>query len=279
MYQNNKLDISVSIVIYNTSKTDLIRVIRSIKKYHMGIEILIIDNSEKPTRKELCKHMGVNYQFNNNNLGYGCAHNISLRRSLKNKNKYHVIVNPDVYFEDNVFKKLYEYMEENQDVGLISPKILYPNSSLQYLCKLVPDPFHLAFRKIFPNSKIVNIQNRKYELKFTGYNKTMDVPLISGCFMFIRTSLLHSTGFFDERYFMYLEDFDLCRRFNKISSIVFYPHAFIYHEYMRGHAKDIKLLIYFIRSAIKYFNKWGWFFDKERKEVNLRTLKNLNFKD
>jgi GT2 family glycosyltransferase len=271
------LDIIVSIVIYNTSKSVLSKVIKSIQSQNIEIDIIVIDNSNKSTMEKICNQMSVDYHFNNYNLGYGSAHNISLRQSVQNKIKYHVVLNPDVYFNNDVFIKLYNYMEKNQEVGLITPKVLYPDGSKQYLCKLLPDPIHLFLRKLLPNSKMVRKHNNKFELKFTGYDKTIDVPLISGCFMFIRTSVLDSVGFFDERYFMYFEDFDLCRRINKYFSIVLYPHNHIFHEYARGHANNFNLLYHFIKSGFKYFNKWGWFYDKYRKEINQRTLNDLEY--
>nr|WP_028950943.1 hypothetical protein [Sulfurihydrogenibium subterraneum] len=60
-----------------------------------------------------------------------------------------------------------------------------------------------------------------YELRFTGYNKIMEVPYLSGCFMFIRTKVLEKVGLFDERFFMYLEDTELSRRIHKVSKTIF----------------------------------------------------------
>lgn len=107
----------------------------------------------------------------------------------------------------------------------------------------------------------------------------MEVPYLSGCFMFIRTKVLEKVGLFDERFFMYLEDTDLSRRIHKISKTIYYPYVHIYHEYGKGSYKNLKLLKYHIDSAIKYFNKWGWFFDKERDFINKTTLKKLKYKE
>lgn len=107
----------------------------------------------------------------------------------------------------------------------------------------------------------------------------MNVPYLSGCFMFLRVSVLKEVGLFDERYFMYLEDTDLSRRIHKKYKTIYYPFVHIIHEYSKGSYKNIKLLIYHIHSAIKYFNKWGWIFDKERREINTKVLRELiNYK-
>jgi hypothetical protein len=96
--------------------------------------------------------------------------------------------------------------------------------------------------------------------------------------MMIRTSVLKSVNGFDERFFMYLEDVDLCRRIGKLSRIVYYPKVAIVHNYEKGSYKNKKLLVYHIKSAMKYFNKWGWIFDKNRSKINLKTLEKLNYK-
>jgi GT2 family glycosyltransferase len=90
--------------------------------------------------------------------------------------------------------------------------------------------------------------------------------------MFLRASVLRKTGGFDERYFMYLEDVDLSRRIGRVARTVYYPTVCITHAYQKGSYKSSVLLRRHIRSAIRYFNKWGWFFDAERTDVNRAAL-------
>ncbi|MEZ0322734.1 MAG: glycosyltransferase family 2 protein, partial [Hydrogenothermaceae bacterium] len=199
-----------------------------------------------------------------------------LRKSIEENIPYHLVLNPDVYFGDGVLEELYNFMEANQDVGLVMPKVLYPNGEIQYLCKLLPTPIDVFGRRFLnfgPLKKFVEKRNYIYELRFTGYNKIMDVPYLSGCFMFLRTETLKEVGLFDEKIFMYFEDTDLSRRIHKKYRTVYYPNVHIYHEYAKGSYKSKKLLMYHIQSAIYYFNKWGWVFDKEREEVNKKILK------
>jgi GT2 family glycosyltransferase len=79
-------------------------------------------------------------------------------------------------------------------------------------------------------------------------------------------------GSFDERFFMYFEDFDLSRRMHVAYQTIYYPLVHVIHGYDSGANKSFKLLFEFVSSAITYFNKWGWFFDKERDSINLKTL-------
>lgn len=103
----------------------------------------------------------------------------------------------------------------------------------------------------------------------------MEVPSLSGCFMFVRIAVLKKVGGFDERYFMYAEDLDLCRRIGKVSRTMYYPNVVVYHEYAKGSYKNRRLLRYHLSSVVKYFNKWGWVWDLDRKIINKRILDNL----
>ena len=108
------------------------------------------------------------------------------------------MVNPDIKFESAILVKILAYMKVNTNVGHLMPKVFYPNGELQYLCKLIPTPFDLFFRRFVP---LRFIENRiyRFELRKSGYNTIMDVPYLSGCFMFLRVSALKEIGLFDER--------------------------------------------------------------------------------
>lgn len=271
-----------SIVLYHTDENIAARAIKSFLQSNLSRTLFLIDNSKKDGLRKLEKlDSRIKYIFTGKNLGYGKAHNIALKRSIESNVKYHLILNPDVYFEKGVLEKLYEFMEANSDVGLVMPKMLYPDGSLQYLCKLLPTPFDL-FRRRLLNFDVFKKLNEKrnfiFELRFTEYKEIMDVPFLSGCFMFIRTEVLKQIGIFDERFFLYLDDTDLSRRIHKISRIVFYPYVHIYHEWGRGSYKSFKLLFYHIKDAFSYFNKWGWVFDKERVLINRSILEKLEYK-
>lgn len=108
----------------------------------------------------------------------------------------------------------------------------------------------------------------QYELKHKNYDEVMEVPNLSGCFMFLRMEVLKIVGLFDESFFMYLEDTDLSRRINLQFQTIYYPKVSIIHQYEKGSYKSLKLLKYHIVSAFRYFNKYGWFFDMVRATIN-----------
>ncbi|MGC8677703.1 MAG: glycosyltransferase family 2 protein [Hydrogenobaculum sp.] len=274
--------LNISIVVYKNTFEQVYKAIKSVLKAKLNSKIYILDNSPNNNLKTL-KNIDsrINYIFNNANLGFGNAHNIALKKTLKNNTPYHLVLNPDVYFEEGVLEELYKFMEENKDVGLVAPKIFYPDGTLQYQCRLLPTPLDLFGRRFLtfgPFKSYIEKRNEVYELRFTNYKDIMEVPSFQGSFLFIRSKVLKEAGLFDDRFFMYLEDIDLCRRIWKVSKIVFYPHVHIFHEWQRGSYKNKKLLFYHIISAIKYFNKWGWLKDDERKNINEITLSKLNIK-
>lgn len=254
---------------------DLTKAINSFLNTKLNIYLYLIDNSPGDDLRQSCSFKNVEYIFNNSNLGFGSGHNIAIRK-MTGKTKYSLILNPDIYFNSGTLEKLFNFMEENKEIGLAMPKVLYPDGSLQYLCRLLPSPYDMLIKKIHIKMlrPLLDLRQFRHELRFTGYNKIMDVPYLSGCFMFIRNDVFNQAGMFDERFFLHFEDVDLTRRIHKLYRTVYYPEAFVYHKYERTSNKDAKIFSYLISSGIKYFNKWGWFFDKERKTINALVLKN-----
>jgi len=274
--------LNVSIVLYQNSLVQLKRAINSVLSTKLDVKLYLIDNSPADSLKILSElNPRIVYIFNNANLGFGKAHNIAIKETLKEGVPFHLIMNPDIYFDKGVLEELYSFIEKNKDIGLVMPKVLYPDGRIQYLCKLLPTPWDLLGRRFLSKSlfkKYIEKRNEIYELRFTGYNKIMEVPYLSGCFMFIRTEVLKKIGLFDERFFMYLEDTDLSRRIHRVAKTIYYPYVHIYHEHQKGSYKNLKLLKIHIESAIKYFNKWGWFNDPERETINRKTLEKLKYK-
>ncbi|WP_298827993.1 glycosyltransferase family 2 protein [uncultured Capnocytophaga sp.] len=272
------MKLSASIVLYNTKTEDLKRVINSYFSYKGEKQLFLIDNSPTDRLKEIVKvypNNNIYYIFNNENMGYGKAHNIAIKKSIEQNLPYHIILNPDIIIEKDVLEKLANYMELHPEVGNIMPKIIYPDGELQYLCKLLPSPIDLIFRRFIPIKKWKDAINRKYELHSFGYDKIMNIPNLSGCFMFLRTEALKKVGLFDENIFMYLEDIDLNRRIFSKYKTIYYPDATVIHEHQKESYKNKKLLKVHIQSAIYYFNKYGWFFDKERTNINRNVLREL----
>lgn len=265
--------ITGSIVTYHNSVNDIKKVVNSFLSTNSNTKLYVIDNSSNDNLKGIIDvFQKIEYVYVGKNLGYGSAHNIAIRKSAEIGSTYHVILNPDIIFNADVIPKICNFMTENSDIGLIMPKVTYPNGELQFLCKMIPTPLNLIGRRFLPKTLMKKI-DFNYEFKFTDYNKITDVPILSGCFMFLRTSTLLDVNLFDENFFMYCEDFDLSRRINEIARTVYYPEVSIIHNHAKDSYKSVSMLFLHIKSAIYYFNKWGWIFDKKRKKINQKILK------
>jgi GT2 family glycosyltransferase len=271
--------LTISIVLYNTSRKHIDRLLDSLNSANCE-SIFLIDNSTDDRLRVLEKRNKAIQYIRNKNIGYGASHNIALKRAVALGSDYHLILNPDIYFDEFVLHDLLDYMGNNSEVAYVLPKVLYPNGDIQYLCRLLPNPFDLFIRRFFPVFSVVERVNFEYCLKKSGYNRIMNPPCLSGCFMFLRMSFIKKYNiFFDERFFMYLEDYDFIRRLHSVGKTIFYPYVTIIHDHAKESYNSKKMLFEHVKSAIKYFNKWGWFFDKERSMMNnkiLQEIKNLS---
>jgi GT2 family glycosyltransferase len=191
--------------------------------------------------------------------------------------QYHLVINSDVYFEPNVLDKIADYMDKNPDVAQVQPYVSYPDGSQQETVRLLPTPIDLIFRRFLPKSLAERL-NYRYTLLFWDHKTPLNIAYHQGSFMFFRLSALEKVGLFDERFFLYPEDIDITRRMHKCFRTMFWPSVSIVHAHRAASYKNSKMLLIHMWNMVKYFNKWGWFFDRERKAWNNEVLRELNYK-
>ena len=267
--------ISASIVTYKTGKEDLDRVLDSVLREKVDI-VFVIDHSPDDSIKSLLPGDERIIYRQRPNLGYGAGHNYAMAKAMEAGARYHAVLNPDIFWDGNVIESLAEYMTQNKNVGMMVPKVLYPDGTLQYVCKLIPTPFDLIANRFLPEN-LVRKRLARFRLEASGYDRVMNVPYMHGCFFMLRMDTLKETGMFDERFFMYPEDIDLTRRIHENWQTLFYPSLSIYHAHAAESRKSWKMLRIHAGNMIKYFNKWGWFFDRKRRRINREVL--LRLKD
>jgi len=264
--------IIASIVTYKTDKEELRQCIESLLKNDV-FKIYISDNSPTNDLEHYCQSFDrTEYIFNNANLGYGAGNNVAIRKSIAEKADYHLILNPDVYFDGGVLKRIADYMEANKGVAQVQPNIIYPDGRMQYTCRMLPTPLNVIFRRFLPKRFMRNADSR-YLLKFNDHTQPMNIPYHQGSFMFIRTACFEQVGLFDERFFMYPEDIDLTRRMHRLYRTMYIPDVTIVHIHRASSYKSKKMLRIHIANMIRYFNKWGWIWDKERTAWNKQLLR------
>ena len=280
--------ITASIVTYNNNLLDLEGILRSILISPVQV-LWIIDHSDVFMRLEgelqeykrkddvYLQHEGRGFRLEyvkQTNKGYGGGHNVALRKAIEMGSQYHLVVNPDVWFGAEVIPAIWRLMEEDETIAQVMPKVLFLNGTVQCLAKLLPTPLDLFCRFFLPGN-LISSRNNKFELRHSGYDKEMNVPFLSGCFMFLRVSALKSEGIFDERFFMYMEDVDITRRLHAKYKTLFFPNVSVYHRFSRLSYHRWSISLIHMASVVKYFNKWGWFYDSGRRRFNKKLLKEL----
>lgn len=265
--------ITVSIVLYNNDESELKKTILSVFNTSQKINLYLIDNSQKDDLKTLCEnHSTIVYIHNPSNPGFGAAHNIAIQKGIELGAKYHFIINPDVFFEGDVISSMIAHIENDKTIGMMMPQILNLDGSVQNLPKLLPSPLSILWRKLKKPSRPYQKFINRYELRKVPEKMIYNAPVLSGCFTLLNMEAIKKVGFYDDKYFMYFEDWDLSRRIHKYYRTIYFPLVSVYHGYESGANKSSKLFKIFVNSAITYFNKWGWFFDSEKNKINNQAL-------
>ncbi len=248
--------LAISLVLYNNDWNEVEKLLNSIAQSDLPTDLFVVDNSFKDNSSLFQDFPNTTYFHTGKNIGYGAGHNLILQKTISSYS-YHLVVNPDIYFGKDTLRRIVRYMDENPEIGHLMPKVLYPDGRLQYLCKNLPRPWHLVARRILPFAW-AKPWNDYYEMRYADYEQIMDVPFLSGCFMFLRCEALQKVGVFDERYFLYFEDVDLSRRISKHFRTVYYPKVSVYHNHKNENYRNLALFRHLLRSGILYFNQYGW---------------------
>ncbi len=249
-------DISITIVAFN-DEIDVRNAVRSIMEHTNGKLskiIYIVDNSTEANKLSSLaeEYEDVVYQRPGRNLGFGGGHNYVLSEL---DSLYHAIVNPDILLTEDSFSVLLSFLASSK-VGMAVPRLLDEQGNLQAVYRRELTVFDMAVRMFFPSH--FQKRQRYHTMQDMDYGKPFAVPFAQGSFLVIRTELFRKLGGFDDRYFMYMEDADLCKRVNKASSLWYCPDTAVIHKWERGSHKDKKLLRIHISSMFRYFKKWGW---------------------
>ena len=271
-------NVSASVVTYNTDPEELRACMDSLRG--CGVErVWVIDNSPSDSLREAVRVMGGVYIHAGRNLGYGSAHNIALRMALAEGGlTYHLVLNSDVTFGHDTIRLISEHMERHPDIGQLIPRVLYPDGRLQPSVRLLPTPLDVFGRRFLPASWMRR-RNARYTLAFWNHDSEADIAYHQGSFMFLRLATLRQAGLFDERFFMYPEDIDLTRRMHAVSRTVYWPGAEIVHHHRAASYRSWRMLRIHAVNMARYFFKWGWWYDPERRRVNREILKTLRYEN
>lgn len=266
--------ITASIVTYDTPLSELDSIVSSLGE---ADHVWIVDNASDLSTDIRCKSYGGRVEYiASANKGYGSGHNIAIRNAIEGNSDYHLVVNADVAFDPEMLREAVDYMEINNDIGLLHPRLVYPTGEDQMSVRLLPSPADLIVRRFLPRSFFRNRLER-YELRTLSRSHDSEVAYVQGSFMLFRTDALRDTGLFDERFFMYPEDIDISRRMAAGGRwrVVYAPRFRAVHRHAAASYHSLRMLRIHIVNMIRYFNKWGWFADDFRRESNRAVLSQI----
>ncbi len=251
-------DLSITICSWNTISDlrDCLTSLRSAKD-EANFEVMIVDNASVDGSPDMVEQEFPEFRLlrQNVNLGFTGGHNLAIgQRNGRNV----ALLNSDTIVHPGAVKLLDAYLRDHPEAGIIGPKLLNPDGSLQYSCRMFPNPVAAAFQntilgKIFPNNRYT----RDYLMKDWGHDEPREVDWLSGAAMFIQGDLIAKIGALDNNLFMYCEDVDLCKRAWLASyKVVYVPDAVITHAIGRSTDKVAnKMIVRFHRSMFRYYCK------------------------
>lgn len=250
------MDLSICLISWNT-REDLVACLHSIELYaEISPEILVVDNASSDGSAEMVRQEfpSVKLIANTSNRGFAAAANQAMEKS---SGRYLLLMNPDSLLQSSL-KPLIEFADVHLEIGVLGGKILNPDESIQYSCRTFPHPVAALFRhtllgKLWPKNPFV----REYLLSDWDHDSFREVDWVSGAFMLVRKEMTEKIGFFDERFFMYSEDMDLCYRAHEARwKVAFFPGAVMTHAIGRSSDQaPFRMTIQFHRSMYRFFIK------------------------
>lgn len=257
--------ISIAVVTYNNAEIiadGLVALLATMDDCVAVSQLLVVDNNSTDTTIAALQPYLLDKRIslieNTTNYGFGAGHNQAIKQTDAS---YHIICNPDIVISHTTIPTMVAYLDQHPNIGILSPKLMNVDGSLQPNNHKHPTLLDLALRRLAPAWLKARFKKRMdaYLLLDMGYEAVCDVPFLSGAFMLCRTDVLKQVGGFDERYFLYFEDADLCRKIQAAGyRTVYFPDASVIHHWERAAYKSWRMTWIMLQSAIKYFNKWGY---------------------
>ena len=270
----------LSIVILNYRTTGLLRqCLKGIYRSNSTVrfECIIVDNASDPSLNEVLQEESFKPETTNlwgiqpanihviqleRNKGYASGNNVGIAKA---QGRYILILNPDVAVFQHAFDVLCRYLDEHSDVGMVGPRLNNPDGSIQYSCHAFPTITTPFYRRTFlglTRSGQANL--KRYTMEEWNHQEESEVDWLMGSAFMVRKQALDTVGLLDDRFFMYFEDIDWCRRFWKYGwKVVYVPQAHMthYHQRMSASLSPLSLIRNrparaHVISAVKYFWKY-----------------------
>lgn len=266
--------LSASIVVFNPDETQLRQTLASFgaacehlraKIPECSTVLFLVDNGGLGDVHDAIDRLGAQgvaceLLTGHGNVGYGRGHNLAIEQA---RSDFHLVLNPDVDLDADALVAAHAFFRAHADAGLLAPWIGDDTGGQQYLCRRYPTLLDLLARGFFPavlRKSLFASRLARYEMRdvIDGSSIVWDPPIISGCFMLFRTSVLKRLGGFDPRYFLYFEDYDLSLRSHALARVAYVPASRVVHHGGGAARKGFVHIRMFAVSAFRFFNRFGW---------------------
>lgn len=225
----------LTIIFVNYNSTDVLnRALATLAQCQLNKEVVVVDNGSNDRERlvALCKQNHARLVLLKRNRGYGGAANQGFHYA---RGRYIVVANPDIEFLQMALNLLLSFLHAHPDVGVASPQLLYPDGKHQPSCRRLPKLRYLfAGRRSFLLRLFPGYPLAKEFLYLDAWNKEepVEVEAVIGTMMVFRREAFEAVKGFDEGYFMFAEDLDICQRLRKKGWRVFLePRAKVLHHY------------------------------------------------
>lgn len=260
----------VSIAINSYKSPALIRLALLALKKHLAqvdftYELLLVDSATEEETEMLMREDFPEVRFFpfQKNVGYGKLINQSVEVA---RGEYLFCINADIIVEHETLPSLLAFAKDHPEIGLIGPKQLNFDGSLQESCLRYYRPMTILYRRTWLKHTSRGKRHLYwFTMKDYDHREPKMVDWLTGSALFFRTEVAKRVGPLDARFFMYMEDVDWCRRFWELGlKVCYYPASVVYHYHAKGSARGgflLSLLMnrltwYHIGSALKYFMKY-----------------------
>ncbi len=252
------MDLSIVILNWNT-RADLEQCLRSLfgHRWESEVEVIVVDNASEDDSVGMVRSLFPEAKVlaNERNLGFGAGNNRGMALA---SGRYVMFLNSDTVVTEGAIDALVRYADSRPDAAVFGPKLLNTDGSLQYSCRSFPNLGTGFFRntplgRLFPRNRF----NEDYLLTGWDHADPRDVGWVSGSALMIRREIALKLNGFDEGFFMYCEDVDLCYRARELGmKTAYYPGAVIYHHI--GRSSDLvptRMTFEFHRSMYRFYRK------------------------
>jgi len=274
--------IDLSVVIVNYNNRGLLRqclrsLIKNLQNNKLKYKIVVVDNKSSDNSVDMVREEFpmVRLILSEKNLGYAKGVNIGLRSI---EGRYYLILNMDTTIvQKDAISNMVDFMDSHPSIGLAGPKLINPNGSIQVSCCRFPKLMYPIFRRTFFrhlyfSKKLLS----EYLMLDWKHDSSQPVDWVIGTGMIIRNEAIKQVGLMDERFFMYFEDVDWCRRFWENNWQVYYISSVqIVHYYSRDSAKKMGVVSLFNRQTRIHIISWFKYFLKYPKNINPNDEKKI----